>query len=345
MRFLSRRRGFTLIELLVVIAIIAVLIGLLLPAVQKARDAAARTECQNNLKQIGLAIHNYQSSNKYLPPGGVADPPQPWAWGSAWTVFLLPYIEQDNLFKRFVFNGSSGWGAGNNYAVASNIQLPIYRCPATALPENCGANPPGSIGNIMQGTYVGISGAVPGIFPPGYNESRYAVGNGATDCCSGGIASFGGTFFPSSKLKLTSLTDGDSNTLIVSEQADYLLTADGSKQPWNASNPHGWMIGFYTPDGQTPAVGNNGWDLRTFQMTTIRYRINQKTGWPTGGNCGSVGVCYNSGTNIPLNSTHTGGVNGLFGDGSVKFLSDAIPLSVLAQLATRDDGLPQPSGY
>jgi prepilin-type processing-associated H-X9-DG protein len=105
------------------------------------------------------------------------------------------------------------------------------------------------------------------------------------------------------------------------------------------------MIGWHTT--LTPNNGSNIGDARTFQMTTIRYNINRKTGWPTGtgntGNCGATGVCQNVGTNIPLNSAHSGGVNALFGDGSVRFLSDSLSLQTLAQLATRDDGVPLPN--
>ena len=102
---------------------------------------------------------------------------------------------------------------------------------------------------------------------------------------------------------------------------------------------HGWMIGWHTTG--TPNGGANVGDARTFQMTTIRYQINRKTGWPNPpGDCGGQGVCDNIGTNIPLNSAHSGGVNALFGDGSVKFLRDSMPVATLAQLATRNDGIP-----
>src|ERR1700756_2643029 len=98
-RSLQKRRGFTLVELLVVIAIIAILIGLLLPAVQKVREAAARAQCMNNLKQMGLALHNYHSVFGGFPPAKVTTPTT-----HNWTVFILPYIEQDNLYKRYNFS-------------------------------------------------------------------------------------------------------------------------------------------------------------------------------------------------------------------------------------------------
>lgn len=346
---LNLRRGFTLIELLVVIAIIAILIGLLLPAVQKVREAAARSQCQNNLKQIGLAIHNFHDNRGFLPAGGVSDQP-PYGtgggWGSAWTVWILPFMEQDSLFRRFTFTGGSGWGASatNNCAAASGVRIQNYLCPSAGATEIAAS--PHSGTSIQNNHYVAVTGAVPGLIP-GYNDTRFFTNNGAAGCCSGGLASGGGALIPggganvtgASKIKLQTIRDGTSNQILVSEQNDLLITANGTAVEWGAGLLHGWMIGWHR--GDTPRGGGNAGDARTFQMTTIRYRINQKTGWPDNpGDCGSTGVCQNMGTNIPLNSGHSGGVNALMGDGSVRFMTENTPISVLAALATRDDGFP-----
>ncbi len=130
----NARHGFTLIELLVVIAIIAILIGLLLPAVQKVREAAARTKCTNNLKQIGLALHSYHDANKQFPPGYIDGNTNPTStpdndvgpgWG--WASFLLPYLEQNNVYNQINF--SLGVGLGVN-AQISQQPLTIYQCPS-----------------------------------------------------------------------------------------------------------------------------------------------------------------------------------------------------------------------
>ena len=123
----SMRRGFTLIELLVVIAIIAVLIALLVPAVQKVREAADRTQCTNNLKQLSLALHNYENVFNAFPPGRTTLPPE-----HAWIAFLLPYIEQENVFKLYKFDVD--WNHPENYP-AIRTQVAILNCPSTTPAE------------------------------------------------------------------------------------------------------------------------------------------------------------------------------------------------------------------
>jgi len=329
--------------LLVVIAIIAVLIGLLVPAVQKVREAANRMKCSNNLKQIGIGLHAYHDVNNGMPFGGLSDAPplgSGGGWGSAWTVWLLPYIEQDSLFKRFTFTGSSGWGgasATNNLNASSNVRLNTYQCPSSPINDAAPSTFAGT--NISRNHYVGISGAINGLIT-GYTETRIFTNGGAAGCCSGGIASGGGVLMPGKQVRMADITDGTSNVMVASEQNDFLTTQNGSKVSWGTGLLHGWQIGWY---GSTAPNGGNTGDARTFQMTTIRYAINQKAGWTNApGNCGAQGVCDNIGTNIPLNSAHSGGVNAVMADGSVRFLSDSTTLSNLAMLATRDDGRPLP---
>jgi prepilin-type N-terminal cleavage/methylation domain-containing protein/prepilin-type processing-associated H-X9-DG protein len=354
------RRAFTLIELLVVIAIIGILIALLLPAVQKVREAANRAKCANNLKQIGLALHHFHDVTGYFPPGGVSDSkpatpgPDPAytqgnnGWGNAWTVFLLPYIEQDALYHQFTFAGGTGYPTGTvvpgsyaHNAASVGVKIPTYTCPSSPFTDVASyAVPtgPNQSAKLARNHYVGISGAVPGIPGFDFNETRFNTPqNGYTQ--SGGIMGAGGTLFVGNWVNIPAITDGTSNTLMVSEQNDYLTTLNGTRVDWSTGSTFGWLIGWYDPFGKQAPNWGNGSDNRNFQLTTVRYQINQKGGWPDGyGNCGSVGVCYDGPTNAPLNSAHPGGVNGLMADGSVRFLTNGLPLNVLAQLATRDDG-------
>ncbi len=161
----SSRRAFTLIELLVVIAIIGILIALLLPAVQQTRAAAASLQCSNNLKQIGLALHNYHDANKQFPPGYVDGNTNPAStpdndvgpgWG--WAAFLLPYVEQGNIYNQINF--SQGVGIGSNVAVCQ-LPLKIFQCPSDpnqqAFPiyDSSFTNP---IATVAHGNYVGCNG-------------------------------------------------------------------------------------------------------------------------------------------------------------------------------------------
>jgi prepilin-type N-terminal cleavage/methylation domain-containing protein/prepilin-type processing-associated H-X9-DG protein len=327
-----RRRGFTLIELLVVIAIIAILIALLVPAVQKVREAAARSQCENNLKQIGVALHGYHDQHKKLPLGNRGGG----GYGYNWRLYILPYMEQQALYGAFDQKQSS-WS--NAMAPSDKVVIPNYRCQATALPQNAVAMTPAGVtyANVQRVTYVGIAGATTAAFAgSGFVESRQTNAAPITSCCTAGDVTAGGVLNPNVAVSLENVTDGTSNTLAVSEQADYLTQQNGAKVDWG-TGWHGWLIG----TSQTVIPGQPGFspmDNRIFGLTSIKYLINQVNGWANGGDC-STGVCPNFGCNIPLNSTHPGGVNGLFCDGSVRFLFDSLPLLTLAKIATRDDSL------
>jgi prepilin-type N-terminal cleavage/methylation domain-containing protein/prepilin-type processing-associated H-X9-DG protein len=381
------RRGFTLIELLVVIAIIAILIGLLLPAVQKVREAAARIKCANNLKQIGLSIHNYHDTMGFLPTAGSADGLPiasapgvtgncaPWICGEGtnWAVHIMPYMEQAALYNRLTFSGDSGWvddppnggttpatsSAYNNVAQSANVALPMYRCPSDPKPalQRNDSNVRDGSGNevilVTRNSYVAIAGAVDNIDGTGvFRETRN------TDSSSWsfdfGPTAWGGMIVPGfSRITFSSVTatDGLSNTVMIGEQSDQLKALDPSgvgivSDQWSVTSTGGGLF-----RGHSEGRNGNGYvnpmkkdsDSRGQTYTTIRYRINQKNGWQcqvaNQGVCGGGSGRWNSeGANVPLVSNHSGGVNVLLGDGSVRFLRDSTDLLTLARLATRDDG-------
>jgi prepilin-type processing-associated H-X9-DG protein len=360
------------VELLVVIAIIGILVALLLPAVQAAREASRRAQCGNNLKQLALALHGHHDTYKRLPPGTTQDqapfhtpgmaPHDSGAgnWGASWFVYILPYIEQGGLYDQLVWGGGTGYGAGTpgmggvgsarigaggttNGQKFTNLQIPTMRCPSSPLPKLTSSGVPSS-GNLMLPTYAGIAGAAPDLFVgTAYVDKRYITTTGGAGCCSGGTIASNGTMVPNAQFILENITDGTSNTMAVGEQSDLLITTDNGKVPWNAAGPHGWTIGWGNQTKPEQYAGQTGSDLRTFNLTTVRWPVNKKKGWPPApGNCGAMGVCDNTGVNIPLNSAHPGGANVAMADGSVRLLGPATPLYVLGLLAIRDDSQTMP---
>ena len=206
------RRAFTLIELLVVIAIIAVLIGLLLPAVQKVREAAARMKCQNNLKQIGLGLHNFHATYGCFPPGGLSGATDNPTLSAArrvgvntpgvihsWSPFLLPYIEQDNVYKQYSF--AVNWNNAANKAAIANV-IPAFLCPTT----------PGA------GTRVCTGGGVSNP-PTDYGPNNaYSAALATAGYCDV-VADYNGVMQVNRTFSIPEVRDGASNTLMMSECA------------------------------------------------------------------------------------------------------------------------------
>jgi prepilin-type N-terminal cleavage/methylation domain-containing protein/prepilin-type processing-associated H-X9-DG protein len=326
----NRRKpaAFTLIELLVVIAIIAILIGLLVPAVQKVREAAARAQCQNNLKQIGLAIHGFHDTYKKFPVGAHDDDNRSWCWRT----WILPHIEQGPLYSKMVAAGmwvppNMGDGAnganvdgianseiGTSPAALRNLaknKLPIYMCPSDTLPDfdNDGyakANYCGNIGTRFQinnTTAMNVTGCAPG----------NAKGN-----LQSGVFLFANDNNNTWATKMASILDGTSNTFFVGEVSDTQNVNGNSIN--NARYPI-WASG--NDEGSCNGIENAG---AVFRMADDVYFLNRKTG---------------NQSNASFGSRHSGGANFLMGDGSVRFVPDSISATIYRAAATRQGGEPQ----
>jgi prepilin-type N-terminal cleavage/methylation domain-containing protein len=248
MRTHPRTRGFTLIELLVVIAIIAVLVALLLPAVQQAREAARRTQCRSNLKQIGLALHNYLGATQVFPPGYVdrngnpnLTPDNDLGPGWGWAAFLLPHMDQGNIYNQINFN--QGIGVGPNREV-SQAALTIFQCPSDgnqdpfSVYDNTFSTP---ITTIAHSNYVACNGWVECFSGAGGNPQP---GSGA-DGLAGKFGPAGvGMFWRNSKMTPARVTDGLSNTIAAGERSSNHApstwtgaVAGGQCPAWMATQP------------------------------------------------------------------------------------------------------------
>jgi len=293
-----RLKAFTLIELLVVIAIIAILIGLLLPAVQKVREAAARMSCSNNLKQIALAVHGYHDANSFFPtnagPGYSYNNTSPNSW--SWLAKILPNIEQENLYKSL--NIPPGTLAAASTFVSAGVKP--YQCPSdsrTSLPRTDAANLPGGFA-VGQTNYKGVCG------------NNWAWGsftyNPPTGGGNNGLDAGNGIFFRTDytrPIKIVEITDGTSNTFMVGEDVPRF-------------NNHCDWVFFNHATGTTAIPLNNA----------------MVPGQPGFGSIGDWPNVYS------FRSLHTNGANFAFADGSVKFISQSIDLTTYRQLGTHAAG-------
>jgi prepilin-type N-terminal cleavage/methylation domain-containing protein/prepilin-type processing-associated H-X9-DG protein len=316
--FQARRSAFTLIELLVVIAIIAVLIGLLLPAVQKVREAAARMSCSNNLKQLGLAFHNYESANGVLPPAQgrqQSGPPNYPTWTGKnilnWAYALLPYIEQDAVGRIFTFadNVSTPPVAAYGDATSFMAQSPkVFRCPSddlanrTPLPLSTDARYYYGLGSygVSSGT---DSGWVTGVF----------------------AEKFDGVVFFNGRVKIMDIADGSSNTILGGERSldDPGLRAFFANEDIIIYHAAIWRNGYVPP-------------LSFLRVPLDQINYSVPPGLPAFPAPAALQAYYKR--LLGYSSNHSGGANLVFGDGSVRFLRNSLPLITLQYMVTRAGG-------
>jgi len=327
-----RITGFTLVELLVVIAIIGILIGLLLPAVQAVREAARRMQCSNNLKQMGIALHNYNTAHKVFPAGTRSHAGSQWVWGHAWGVAILPFIEQTALYEKFDKVGTGSRHSGlmhtgliyagmneENGRLLSGVGIPAMFCPSSPLPRFVlrGSVPPGPVGAASP-MYTAITGAIDD--PTAINKDSQTHLHRAR-----GIQSQGGILLPRRHLSFQDIQDGSTHTILLGEQSDYCVTPTGTQRDCRSDYGHSFAM------GTTPS---DAIDDRWFNTTTVRYPVNHKDWNSTG-----VGEQYYA-CNRPIQSAHPGGAQVLMGDASVTFLNESIALKTWFNLCNRDDGNP-----
>ena len=329
----ASRKGFTLIELLVVIAIIAVLIALLLPAVQAARSAAQRASCVNNLKQLGVAMHNYVSSNGTFPIGrqGINRPAgDPGYAGDAtgtnhrrtWCLSLLSQVEQGSMFNAVNFC----WSYNNlvNMTVVSKF-ISVYACPADPNAVNDIDN---TTLNLRQGTYMVNYGNAT------YTQDLYPANNPYTKGPATAVTFLGAPFTLDKAYGIETILDGTSNTLLMSEviacvpgNSNGTVIQDHRGMIFNDDYNCHMFMAYTAPNSKTADL------VPGYCM--YPYQNNPPCTSPTGNNTNNSAAENNGAAGYnAARSYHAGGVNTLFSDGSVKFMKDSVSLPVWRALAT-----------
>ncbi|MBN1588790.1 MAG: DUF1559 domain-containing protein [Pirellulales bacterium] len=300
-------QGFTLVELLVVIAIIGILIALLLPAVQAAREAARRVSCTNKLKQIGLALQNYHSAHRRFPPGGLfGQGPKGDHSGFGFAAMIMPYMELGVLYDNLDFT--------KDFNITPNIDQAIKAADSFRCPSFSGADgetwtiTPGSIDDLSVGNYSGVSGADP---PDTSGSPLHYLYPSGGHC---GAYYINGILYPGSRVSVRDIVDGTASTFIVGERIFELRS---------------WMRGDYYQD-----TLDRPWLVCSASAKGITKPLNPPPGeWIYDPKIGTRNILFNE---LYFGSEHPGGANFAKADGSVDFVEESVDFAVLKATATRD---------
>jgi len=299
-----RLGGFTLVELLVVIAIIGVLVALLLPAVQSARESSRRTKCLNHLKQLGIALHSYHDSLGGFPPGYLEN--NPLTDRANWITLLLPFHEQAALFQLYDPTTSTGGGATNFKINSTNI--PIMQCPSDVDVPPAGY-PGQTIGPFVLGNYLANNG-----FGPMISEFRPELS-----------VTKPGVFMVNSRTRIAEIADGTSNTLLVAECLNIPSPGGGTKYDWRGNLTYPEYCLFHW--NNAPNSSNPDW-LRDVLCVSV-----------TRAPCIATHTAFNNRKNIvSARSLHPSGVQVLLADGSGRFVTNVINLATWQALGSPNNG-------
>lgn len=320
----ENRDAFTLVEFLVVCAVVSILAAIVIPALQAARETARSLSCQNNLRQVGLALCDFEATTRAYPVGAqcqVTPGSKTQSYGVSWWVRLLPQLEQNTLADQY---DTRGWAPGMvlehlaNGELVDGVELSTMHCPSSPVPGLW------SVGGfqVMMPSYVGVAGATS---HEGFPERRTNI------CCvprDDGEISAGGMLISNRAITRSEVGDGVGHTVVVGEASDFARSDAYNEHRIDGAFPYGWVLGTKSR-GTPPYYGTNP-SLPSWNITAIRYELNER-------DYDLPGIILNHGPNNPLISSHPRGVGLLFGDASVKFMHEDVDLTTIKRLATRDD--------
>lgn len=318
LRSRPRLAGFTLVELLVVIAIIGVLVALLLPAVQAAREAARRTQCMNNLKQLALGVHNYNDANRVFPAGARSSN------NLAWRCFILPFIEEQNLhdlmesygaFNTGVIRGNTNNEGDNKANLIATTKVDGFLCPSSDYLLTTKTSNWLTDGRKQYVShYIGVAGAIGEISPGRYYTSKFAGSPDTFKTNYGGFA-LNGILILNGSVKAKTVTDGLSKTLLIGEKQNGAVD--------------GWTAGAYISGTGDPLTGNHASSTTTRATPAIK-NVSFAINYPD--------IDLDNDNHYAFGSAHAGGAQFAMADGAVVFVQEDIEMTLYKAICSRNEG-------